>query len=180
MPIINELIIRWPLSGGAAARRRWAWPVPRLGPLVHWLGPALAGSGHLLPGCAWRLLRDVSGSCSYGTGAAGSMPRGFLLNLLGMHPTCAPTSQVNHLFPALGDGSGGSWPRSSPSSGLLILQGTVFFESHGSGGGGGSEGSGSVRLPTLALRHLARLYILPFKDIALAALRMSLGPHAAA
>ena len=47
-------------------------------------------------------------------------------------------------------------------------------------GGGGSEGSGSVRLPTLALRHLARLYILPFKAIALAALRMSLGPHAAA
>lgn len=69
------------------------------------------GAGRRRPspsGCAWRLLRDVSGSCSYGTGAAGSMPRGFLLNLLGMHPTSAPTSQVNHLFPALGDGSGGS------------------------------------------------------------------------
>lgn len=107
------------------------------------------------------------------------MPRGFLLNLLGIHPTSAPMSHVNHLFPALGGGSGGSRPRSSPSSGLLILQGTVFFESLGCGGGGGCEGSGSVRLPTLALRHLARLYILLFKDIALAALRMSLGLHAA-
>ena len=43
-------LARWPLSGGAAASRRWAWPVPRLGPLVHWLGLALAGGGHLLPG----------------------------------------------------------------------------------------------------------------------------------
>ena len=39
-----------PWVGGLLLVRRWAWPVPRLGPLVHWLGLALAGGGHLLPG----------------------------------------------------------------------------------------------------------------------------------